>query len=64
MFVKHFVQHSFSPGKPKREQEILRSKSYAGSSMLREDKELSEVENKTDQMLDRVMLSKISTTKR
>ena len=31
-------------------------------SILREGKKLSEVENKADQMLDRVILSKISTT--
>ena len=30
--------------------------------MLREGKELSEVESEADQMLDRVILSKISTT--
>ena len=73
MFVKHFGQHSCSPVKPRREREIAEAvKKYPAKgvsarkdilcSMLQEGKELSEVESKADQMLDRVILSKISAT--
>ena len=73
MFVKHFGQHSCSPVKPRREQEIAEdvkkypSKEFSARKdilclMLREGKELSEVESKAEQMLDRVILSKISAT--
>ena len=73
MFVKHFGQHSCSPVKPRREREIVEAvKKHPAKgvsarkdilfSMLREGKELSEVESKAEQMLDRVILSKISTT--
>ena len=73
VFVKHFGQHSCSPVKPRREREIAEAvKKYPAKgvsarkdilcSMLQEGKELSEVESKADQMLDRVILSKISAT--
>ena len=73
MFVKHFGQHSCSPVKPRREREIAEAvKKYPAKgvsarkdilcSMLREGKELSEVDSKADQMLDRVIISKISAT--
>ena len=59
--------------KPRREQEIAEAvKTHPAKrvsarkdilcSMLREGKKLSGVESKTDQMLDRVILSKTSTT--
>ena len=59
--------------KPKRKREIAEAvKKYPTKesqleknilcSMLREGKKLSEVESEADQMLDRVILSKISTT--
>ena len=73
VFVKHFGQHSCSPVKPRREQEIAEdvkkypSKEFSARKdilclMLREGKELSEVESKAEQMLDRIILSKISAT--
>ena len=73
MPVKHFGQHSCSPVKPRREREIAEAvKKYPAKgvsarkdilcSMLQEGKELSEVESKADQMLDGVILSKISAT--
>ena len=73
MPVKHFGQHSCSPVKPRREREIAEAvKKYPAKrvsarkdilcSMLREGKELSEVESKADQMLYRAILGKISAT--
>ena len=73
MYVKHFGQHSYSPVKLRHEQEIGEAvKKYPAKevsaqkdilcSMLREGKELIEAESKADQMLDRVILSKISAT--
>ena len=68
-----FGQNAYLPVKPRREREIAEAvKKHAAKgvsarkdilcSVLREGKELSEVESKADQMLDRVILRKISTT--
>ena len=71
--MKHFGQHSCSPLKPRREREIAEAvKKYptkgvsAGKeilySVMQKGKELSEVQSKADQMLDRLILSKLRTT--
>ena len=67
--MKYFGQHSCLPVKPIREREIadaVKEHLAKGFSVLfnvvGRKREFSEVENKADQMLDRFILIKTSTT--
>ena len=66
VFLNHCGQHPCSPVTPRHEREIAEAVKKHNAkgvsarkdilfSMLREDKELSEVESKADQLLDRVI---------